>query len=503
MLPPSKRIVQARTSMNRIRTPVLLLWVAMIAACGTLGPTPSVDVSTLELEAERLLAEEQFAQSLQAYSQLVGVSTGSARSGYLIAGARILMELGAYDSARDWLGRAGDDATPAQEQQILQLQETIAATERGTLPTLERVALLLPLTGAQRSAAIAIQDGFVAAHLGDLQAGTRAVPALEVYDTGALGADAAYRRARDDGADFIVGPLLKPELEAILGSAGSTPTLALNSLEDGSAAANLYQFALAPEDEAREVARHAVANGARNAVALIPGNEWGNRLLNSFRMELESLGGQLLQYRTYNPGGQDFSGAITTVLNIDRSDDRHDRLRASLGFPLGFESRRRQDVDVIFVAAVASAGRLLVPQLRFYFAGDIPTYATSAIYESGNRNRDLDGLLFADTPWVLLAEPASQPLKATLQRYWPQRTSAQWTRFYGLGHDAYRLIYRLHGQAAALGSFPALSGELSLSEDGRVHRSLPLAQFRDGQPVAVAVEAGPVPESSAEIAELR
>ena len=489
--------------MNRFRIPTILLLAVMITACEGMGPTTSVDVTALEMEAEWLLAEEQFEPSLQAYSQLVGVSSGSARSGFLIAGAGILLELGAYDSARDWLGRAGDDASPVQEQQIVQLQELIAATERGALPTLERVALLLPLTGVQRSAAIAIQDGFVAAYLGDLQAGTRAVPALEVYDTGALGAEAAYRRAHDDGADFIVGPLLKPELEAIMGSVGSTPTLALNSLEDGVAAANLYQFALAPEDEAREVARYALANGARNAVALVPGNEWGNRLLASFRMEVESLGGTLLQYRTYDPAGQDFSGAITTVLNIDKSDYRRDRLGASLGFPLGFESRRRQDVDMIFVAAVASAGRLLAPQLRFYFAGDISTYATSAIYESGNRNQDLDGLVFADTPWVLLEEAAWLPLKTTLRRYWPQRTSAQWTRFYGLGHDAYRLIFRLHDQTDALGSFLALSGELSLSEDGRVHRALPLAQFRGGQPVVVAEEAGVVPESSAEIAELR
>ena len=69
---------------------------------------------------------------------------------------------------------------------------------------------------------------------------------------------------------FVVGPLLKPELEAILDSAGVTPTLALNSLENETSAANFYQFALAPEDEASQVARYAVANGAVNAAALVP-----------------------------------------------------------------------------------------------------------------------------------------------------------------------------------------------------------------------------------------
>ena len=300
-------------------------------------------------------------------------------------------------------------------------------------------------------------------------------------------------------------------------SAGPAPTLALNTLENGRSAANLYQFALAPEDEASQVARYAAANGASNAVALIPRNEWGDRLLGSFRAELEALGGQLLQIRTYDPAGQDFSSAITTVLNIDKSDRRRQQLGANLGIALEFESRRRQDIDVIFVAADAGAGRLLAPQLRFWFADDIPTYATSAIYESSRRNGDLNGLLFADTPWVLQEGTAPPTLAATLRRYWPQRSSAQWTRFYGFGFDAFRLMLALHENPDTLSSFPALSGVLSLDEAGRVRRELPLAQFRDGVPVAVEPppvatepgsvtairEAGAEPEPTAELAGLR
>ncbi|MCY3731696.1 MAG: penicillin-binding protein activator, partial [Rhodospirillaceae bacterium] len=354
-----------------------------------------------------------------------------------------------------------------------------------------------------RQAAIAIQDGFLAAHLSQPVAGARGRPALHIYDTGLRGAREAYLAARDDGAEFIVGPLLKPELEAIMDTAGSAPTLALNTLENGRSAANLYRFALAPEDEASQVARHAVTNGASNAVALIPRNDWGDRLLGSFRTELEALGGRLLQIRTYDPAGQDFSSAITTVLNIDRSDRRRQRLGADLGIPLEFESRRRQDIDAIFVAADAGAGRLLAPQLRFYFAGDIPTYATSAIYESSRQNADLNGLLFADTPWALEAGAAPPTLAATLRRYWPQRTSAQWTRFYGFGFDAFRLMFALHENPNTLSPFAALSGVLSLDETGRVRRELPLAQFRDGVPVAIEPEAGAPPESTAKLAGAR
>jgi len=490
--------------LNRLWTPGLMAWLVLLSACETMGPAQSpVGLNALRQEAERLLDEEQYEQALQIYAQLVGAASGSELSGFLIAGAEILVVLGAYDTAGEWLTRAGNAATPDQAQGILELQERILAARSQVTAPLTRVALLLPLTGPQRQAAIAIQDGFLAAHLGSPETGGHGRPALHVYDTGLLEAREAYAAAREDGAEFIVGPLLKPELEAIMGSAGSTPTLALNTLENGHTATNLYQFALAPEDEASQVARYAVANGALNAVALIPRNDWGNRLLGSFRTQLEALGGRLLQIRTYDPTGQDFSTAITAVLNIDRSDRRRQQLGTDLGISLEFESRRRQDIDAIFVAADAGAGRLLAPQLRFYFAGDIPTYATSAIYESSRQNGDLNGLLFADTPWVLREEAAPPALAPTLHRYWPQRTSAQWTRFYGLGFDAYRVMSGLHAKPNSLSSFPALSGELSLDETGRLRRELPLAQFRDGVPVAVEPEAGATPETTAELAGVR
>ena len=490
--------------LKRLASPAILALLVVLSACETMGPAPPpMDRNALQQEAERLFEEEQLEQALQIYAQLVGVSSGSELRDLLVAGAEVLVVLGAYDTAEEWLARAGNEASPDQAQRIVELQERILAARSPTTAPLTRIALLLPLTGPQRQAAIAIQDGFLAAHLGQSDSVGRGQPALHIYDTGALGAREAYVAARDDGAEFIVGPLLKPELEAIMDSAGSTPTLALNTLENGRSESNLYQFALAPEDEASQVARYAVANGALNAVALIPRNDWGNRLLGSFRTQLETLGGQLLQIRTYDPSGQDFSTAITTVLNIDKSDQRRQQLGADLGIPLEFESRRRQDVDAIFVAADAGAGRLLAPQLRFYFAGDIPTYATSAIYESSRQNGDLNGLLFADTPWVLEEEAAPPTLAATLRRYWPQRTSAQWTRFYGFGFDAYRLMFALHEQPNTLSSFPALSGELSLDENGQVHRALPMAQFRDGVPVTVEPEAGAEPESTAELAGLR
>ena len=351
----------------------------------------------------------------------------------------------------------------------------------------EQVALLLPL-GSLGEQAAAIRDGFIAAHLRTGVDGERTH--IKVYDTDTLGSDEAYRRAELEGANFIVGPLLKPNVDRLAGNVGFTPTLALNFAQnDLTLPENFYQFALAPEDEAVEVARHSVASGARTAVALIPNSDWGQRLLSSFQGEFERLGGEFLEFAYYNPNSQDFSLPITALMNLAQSTQRYRRLAANLSLPLEFEPRRRQDVDVIFLATNAGNGRLLAPQLRFHYAGDLPTYATREIYAPAGAasDVDLDGILFPDSPWLLSPDAAALDLKSTLASFWPQRV-AQWPRLFAMGFDAYRLIPLLYGPTAGFSAVPAMSGELSLDDMGRVHRRLPLAQFRDGRPLILGME---------------
>ena len=98
-------------------------------------------------------------------------------------------------------------------------------------------------------------------------------------------------------------------------------------------------------------------------------------------------------------------------------------------------------------------------------------------------------------PWVLQEDDLTLQLKTSLETHWPQRTSPPWTRFYGLGFDAYRLVPLLYNQLEGFSSVSALSGELSLGEDGRVRRRLPFAQFRNGRPLPIErgdIQPGPM-----------
>jgi len=348
-----------------------------------------------------------------------------------------------------------------------------------------RVALLLPLSGRQKQTAAAIRDGFLAAHFAVDYLPVR--PDIYLYDVSRLGAAQAYQQAVMDGADFIVGPLLKDAALEAARVAGHTPTLALNFLPEGvTAPTHFYQFSLSPEDEARQAARRALEKGRFRAVVLAPGNEWGQRLLTSFATQLEGGGGKLLGYRYYDPRTPDYPASIRALLLINESQARYQRLSRNLGQKLTFEPRLRQDVDLIFLAVRAQAGKAIRPQLRFYFAGDIPTYATSAIFREDSRNNsDLNGILFPEIPWIIEPDAQTAQIKSTIARYWPSQARHR-ARFYAMGYDAYRLMPLLHG-SVRFGSreVPGLTGQLSLDARGRIHRRMPWARMTGGQPVPV------------------
>jgi outer membrane PBP1 activator LpoA protein len=362
------------------------------------------------------------------------------------------------------------------------LAELLAAQRSTAFPS--QIAMLLPLSSPQRAFARAIQDGFIAAHL---RSSTNSETSVRVYDTARLGSSEAYLQAQLDGADFIVGPLNGAEVDQVIAQAGFVPTLALNyATTDTPFLRSFYQFALAPEDEARAIAAAAIAAGAKTAVAFVPSNQRGYQIRDNFQADFEAAGGKLLDWFGYESGLRDFSQPTATLLNVRRSNERYRRLAANLGAPVVFEPRRRDDVDMILaIVADDETARLIASQLRFYGAGDIPVYANAAVFDPGKtvRDNDLNGFIFADTPGLISPNEDASELRGDLQTYWPQRAGL--SRFYGMGFDAYGLVASLYANDGTAWSMRGLSGDLSLDSQGRVRRVLPLAQFRSGRPVAL------------------
>lgn len=350
-------------------------------------------------------------------------------------------------------------------------------------PPPKTVALVLPLTGRVGAAGTALRDGFMTAWY-RADAATR--PEIRVYDAGTDAVE-AYRRAVAEGAGFIVGPLAKDDVQAVARIAdGTIPTLALNALPEGEPTPpRFYQFALAPEDEARQVAARLVAEGRRIGVALVPQDDWGTRVAGAFQAELEAGGGAVVGRQAYPAQTMDYSTMITALLGFGESRQRYQRLAATLGTTFEFAPRRRDDVQFVFVAGQPTQGRLIRPQLKFHFAGDLPVYSTSDVFDPNpSANEDLEGVAFPDAPWMVSQDPAIAGIRDEAGTTFGLQNVRRRGRLYAMGYDASTLVAALRDPLALSSNGVAgMSGRLTLDPYGRIRRELEWTAIgSDGQP---------------------
>jgi len=351
-----------------------------------------------------------------------------------------------------------------------------------------RTAVLLPATAGLKGASEAIRDGLLSAYFGQPGSGQLFFFSTREDDQSTI---AAYFSALDVGADQIIGPLRKESVEALLNLPGLvTPVLALNDPpQDFSPPPGLGgQFSgisLSQEAEVAAIAANATAWGYQRAIVLAPESAWGERMASAFEAEFLQEDRQIIAATRYLETENDHSAALERVLLIDESKARAKRLENVLQMQLEFEPTRRNDVDVIFMAANPKQAKLLRPQLRFLDAGDIPIYATSRVYTGqpdSALNQDLDGLRFPTTPWELTHTSAEEiPDLASL------RKGAMGSLF-ALGQDAWNMLPWLDLMRKDHDFvFPGQSGRYHFSNSGRLERDPAWAVFELGRPAPLAV----------------
>tara|TARA_B100001059_G_scaffold235689_1_gene282270 strand:+ start:507 stop:2327 length:1821 start_codon:yes stop_codon:yes gene_type:complete len=363
---------------------------------------------------------------------------------------------------------------------IAQIQEL-----KANRPT--HIGLLLPFSGPLAGVAQALKDGFLAAQF---QAQTQGIeqPEVTLYDSTQY-ADPlqALNQAKSEGVQWVIGPLEKDKVAYLASQANlPLPVLSLNYSEQPSTEGlDLFQFGLAPEDEARSAATRAWDDGFRRMATLSTNDDWSQRANNAFKQQWEAMGGEII--------GQEIVDQPATVANqmgellkIRQSERRASSIQRLLRYVKALPTPR-QDLDALFLAATPLQARQIKPTLAFQYAASLPVYATSHSYTvdpSGSQNTDLDGLLVAETPWLLEHD---DPLYQGVTSNWPQ-AAGPLGRIYAMGIDAQRVFNRL----PQMRQYPetridGATGLLSLTQDGRIQRDLAWGQIQDGllQPAVV------------------
>lgn len=336
------------------------------------------------------------------------------------------------------------------------------------------VAVLLPDSGKYASAAAAIRDGIMAAWY---RQPPELRPLLKFYSVNNEQESwPVFTEAVAAGAESVIGPLDKADVLQ-LARAGTlpVPVLALNHVAtDTIPPDNLFQYALSPEDEARQVAEKAWIDGKRRPVLLQPTGSWGSRLAGAFIERWRELSDNIAGVELYNPESFDHSNAIRSLLHLDQSLARNRELEQALGKQLEFEPRRRADADFVFLIARPKQARQLRPQLQFHYAGDLPLYATSHAWNgtiTAQEAPDVQGIILPDIPWLFDNNPGALS-RDQLARLFAD-TTGTYPRLQAMGIDAYRLLPHLQRlQESPLDSLNGLTGNLYMDSGRQIHRQL-------------------------------
>ena len=177
------------------------------------------------------------------------------------------------------------------------------------LPNVARVALLLPLSGANEklgaemlnAAQMALFD-FADARFELVLHDTKGTPA---------GAADAVTLAIGDGASLILGPLFAGSVKAVTPTARAAGIKVVAFSSDRSVAGNgVYTMGFLPGAEVARVVRFSHSKGLVRFAAFAPDNPYGRAVVEALRDVAATTGAAVNRVRFYDPGATDFTAAV-------------------------------------------------------------------------------------------------------------------------------------------------------------------------------------------------
>jgi len=324
----------------------------------------------------------------------------------------------------------------------------------------QQLAVLLPLSGRLATAASPVRDGLLAGYYGE----RRQRPEVVFHDTTGTpaGAVAAYQRAVEAGADYVLGPLGRDEVAAVLADPArlSVPVLALNRTGDETPTGS-FSFAMAPEDDGIAAANRLLSQNVQRVLVLAGGDESARRSVDAFRRQLEAGGGQVSDMMVVVGGEQ---------------PDMVEALRNAMLKPDGAQA--------VFLALRMAEARAIAPQLVEAGYATRPRIGTSQLFASGNAEEDavLDGIAFPTERWTS-SGVAGLPMASTVANVLPTARGPA-ARLFAFGHDAWLLAAFMERLVTGTDAeLRGATGTLRIDGFGNVQRTPAWATFSGGHVV--------------------
>ncbi|MBS0908945.1 penicillin-binding protein activator [Tatumella sp. JGM118] len=324
---------------------------------------------------------------------------------------------------------------------------------------------------------------------------------IRVYDTNTRPVDQILQQAQSDGATLVVGPLLKENVQQVANTSTPLNILALNEPDGLQNHANMCYFALSPEDEARDAARHIRAQNKQMPLLLIPANSYGQRVANAFAQEWQKLGGSQVEEQTFGSIA-DLKARINsnsgiamtgTPVTVQPANNTAGSAVSVAGMTFNAPQTAPEapaaasgNIDSVYIVASQGELALIKPMItmRTGSRSNIALYASSRSSQSGagpDFRLEMDGLQFSDIPLLSGANPAlmQQAVKKFNNDY-------SLARLYAMGVDAWTLANHFSQLRNSTGyQIDGNTGILSAGSNCVIDRTLSWNQYSQGEIVPV------------------
>ena len=315
---------------------------------------------------------------------------------------------------------------------------------------------------------------------------------LKIYDTSAQPLDQVLAQVQQDGASIVVGPLLKNNVEALMKSNTTLNVLALNQPEQVQNRANICYFALSPEDEDRDAARHIHEQGKQAPLLLIPRSTLGDRVANAFAQEWQTLGGGVVLQQKFGSASElraGVNGGAGIALNGSPvSASLPQQQSVTIGGltipapPTDAQISGGGKVDSAYIVATPEEIAFIKPMIamRNGSQSGATLYASSRSAQ-GTAGPDfrleMEGLQYSEIPMLAGSNPQlmQQALGAVRNDY-------SLARLYAMGVDAWALANHFTQMRQVPGfELNGNTGDLTADQDCVINRKLSWLKYQQGQ----------------------
>ena len=446
---------------------------------------PSIDLLRALIAQEPLLGAKEKQQNIDATWQALSSMTQEQANTLVINADENILQ-GWLDLQRIWFDNRNDPDmmkagiadwqkrypnNPGAKMLPTQLVNVKAFKPAST----NKIALLLPLNGQAAVFGRTIQQGFEAAK----NIGTQPVAA----------------QVQQDGASIVVGPLLKNNVEELLKSNTPLNVLALNQPENIENRVNICYFALSPEDEARDAARHIRDQGKQAPLVLIPRSSLGDRVANAFAQEWQKLGGGTVLQQKFGSTSELRAGVnggsgialtgspITPRATTDSGMTTNNPTLQTTPTDDQFTNNGGR-VDAVYIVATPGEIAFIKPMIAMrngsHSGATLYASSRSAQGTAGPDFRlEMEGLQYSEIPML-----AGGNLPLMQQALSAVNNDYSLARMYAMGVDAWSLANHFSQMRQVQGfEINGNTGSLTANPDCVINRKLSWLQYQQGQVV--------------------